>query len=116
VSSQVFPGYPERKRNVFHDNDFSLTKLIDVDFRGGIDLTDQILPAGNDYILIKNTCRAAGILKEMRERSVDPVEKKLIHTVGSMLELDCSTGQTSQLLCTSEWGVSGNSIKQRLSA
>lgn len=43
-----------RERNEFHGNDFSAMDLIDVDFRTGIDLTQQRLPTGPDYLYLPN--------------------------------------------------------------
>jgi hypothetical protein len=47
-----------RERNEFHGNDFSAMKLIDVAFRTGIDLTQQKLPTGLDYVYIEDAAEA----------------------------------------------------------
>lgn len=47
-----------RTRNEFHGNDFSAMEFIDVDFRTGIDLTKQRLPAGPEYLYIANAAEA----------------------------------------------------------
>ena len=41
-----------RERNEFHGNDFSAMKLFDVDFRGGIDLSQQVMPTGPEYLYL----------------------------------------------------------------
>ena len=43
-----------RDRNEFYDNDFSAADLIEVDFRTGIDLTQQHLPSGVKYLYLIN--------------------------------------------------------------
>lgn len=45
---------PNRKSNEFHGNDFSAAKLLDIGFRTGIDLSQQRLPRGNDYIYVED--------------------------------------------------------------
>jgi len=64
----VFMGAPpdemraqyRRDRNEFCGNDFSGAQLFDVGFRNGIDLTQQRLPMGPDYLYIPE---AAGTLR-----------------------------------------------------
>jgi hypothetical protein len=41
-----------RERNEFRGNDFSGMKLEDVSFRIGIDLTQQCLPSGPEYLYL----------------------------------------------------------------
>lgn len=48
-----------RSRNEYRGNDFSGARLEDVAFRGGIDLDQQRLPDGPDYVLIRNVVTAA---------------------------------------------------------
>jgi hypothetical protein len=47
-----------REANEFHGNDFSAMRLIDVDFRGGIDLTQQRLPSGSEYLYVADAAQA----------------------------------------------------------
>ncbi|MFH1329824.1 MAG: hypothetical protein ABIJ48_04105 [Actinomycetota bacterium] len=47
-----------RETNEFHGNNFSAMKLIDVDFRGGIDLTQQRLPSGPEYLYVADAAQA----------------------------------------------------------
>jgi hypothetical protein len=56
----VFNGTPldkdvkvvRRRHNEFHGNDFSAMELRDVDFRTGIDLRQQRLPVGSQYVYV----------------------------------------------------------------
>jgi hypothetical protein len=41
-----------RAKNEFRGNDFRECELVDVDFRSGIDLTNQKLPTGSSYVYI----------------------------------------------------------------
>lgn len=45
---------PPRVKNEFHGNDFRQATLIDCSFFDGIDLHAQLLPEGDEYILIDN--------------------------------------------------------------
>jgi hypothetical protein len=47
-----------RERNEFRGNDFSGAELIDVSFRSGIDLTQQRLPTGEDYLYLPDAATA----------------------------------------------------------
>lgn len=47
-----------RERNEFRGNDFSATTFIDVGFRSGIDLTQQQLPSGPDYLYLADAAVA----------------------------------------------------------
>ena len=47
-----------REHNEFHGNDFSGVDLIDVAFRRGIDLTQQRLPTGPQYLYLPDAAAA----------------------------------------------------------
>lgn len=47
-----------REHNEFHGNDFSAMTLIDVGFRSGVDLTQQQLPSGPDYLYVPDAAEA----------------------------------------------------------
>lgn len=47
-----------RNQNEFRGNDFVEMELIDVAFRGGIDLTRQHLPSGSSYLFLKDARKA----------------------------------------------------------
>jgi hypothetical protein len=47
-----------REQNVFRGNDFSDTQLMEPDFRGGIDLTQQRLPSGPEYLYVADAASA----------------------------------------------------------
>jgi hypothetical protein len=47
-----------RERNEFRGNDFSQMELIDVDFRTGIDLFQQRLPSGPEYLYLPDAAEA----------------------------------------------------------
>jgi hypothetical protein len=57
-----------RERNEFHGNDFSGADLIDVAFRTGIDLEQQRLPSGPDYLYIPD---AADAIERARQGLAD---------------------------------------------
>ena len=53
-----------RSVNEFRGNDFSEMTLRDVAFRGGIDLTDQVLPSGDDYLLVLHAAQAIARVRD----------------------------------------------------
>jgi hypothetical protein len=92
-------GSPARDRNIFSGNDFSEADLVDVNFRGGIDLTKQILPSGSDYIYISDTQIAAKIAAESAaELGPSSPDTKRAKSLQRMLEFYHSHGQNQQLL------------------
>jgi hypothetical protein len=62
-----------RDRNEFRGNDFSEMEFTGIDFRGGVDLTQQKLPAGPAYIYVADAARAVARLRTALEAwSTDP--------------------------------------------
>ncbi|MGE3240457.1 MAG: hypothetical protein AB7G28_09470 [Pirellulales bacterium] len=53
-----------REKNEFHGNDFSGADLVDVAFRTGIDLEQQRLPSGPDYLYVPDAVAAIMRAKE----------------------------------------------------
>jgi hypothetical protein len=47
-----------RERNEFRANDFSKMEFTDIDFGGGVDLTQQMLPAGPEYLYVTDAAPA----------------------------------------------------------
>lgn len=111
ASSTAQKGSPVLERNGFIGNDLSSADLVDVDFRGGIDLTKQILPSGPDYIYIADTGMAARIAGELAAE-LDPASPntKRAKSLQQMLEFYHSDGQKQQLLRLSGC----NELKERL--
>jgi uncharacterized protein YjbI with pentapeptide repeats len=93
------PGTATREKNEFTGNDLSTADLIDVDFRGGIDLSKQILPSGPEYIYVADTHRAAKIAHELiAELDPKSPDARRVESARKMLEYYHSTGQKQQLL------------------
>jgi hypothetical protein len=102
---------PARERNGFIGNDFSSADFVDVDFRGGIDLTKQILPTGPDYIYIADTGMAAKIAAELAtEFGPTSPDMKRAQSLQRMPEFYHSHGQKQQLLRLS----GHNQLKEQL--
>lgn len=82
-----------RATNEFRGNDFREAELIDVSFRGGIDLTKQKLPEGAGYLFVPD---AAGALEKVRRDVVGWCDLDLRRKVLAILkgfELDVESGQ-----------------------
>lgn len=76
----------------FHGNDFSNAKLIDIDFRLGVDLARQKLPTGNQYFYINNARKFLDVLNELRPSTPLDVRGG-IDVLRKMIERDLSKGQ-----------------------
>jgi uncharacterized protein YjbI with pentapeptide repeats len=87
-------GYRElalRGHNEIRGNDFSAARLIDVEFRFGVDLTEQKLPAGDEYLYLPDA--ETTLLSALAALAPDPSEEarqaktflqsRLEHTVAS---------------------------------
>ena len=111
TSNAAQKGFPARERNVFIGNDLSSADLVDVDFRGGIDLTKQILPSGPHYIYIADTRMAASIAGELAaELDAASPDTKRAKSLQQILEFYHSDGQKQQQLRLSGC----NELKERL--
>jgi hypothetical protein len=112
TSKQVLPGYPERKTNEFVGNDFSGANLIDVGFRGGVDLAAQKLPRDGGYILINNVREMCELLSGMIVGLTDPTAKKRVEGLRGLLEFNYTNGQISHLLDVRGWGDLGDALRR----
>lgn len=82
IVDSVFSGTPRncsvrRRRNEFKGNDFSRAELIDTVFVGGIDLDDQKLPAGDEYVRIRKAQDRIARARAGVEEWEDPEERRL---------------------------------------
>ncbi len=87
-----------RQRNEFHGNDFSGADLVDVAFRGGIDLREQRLPIGSQYIFIDDACRAIALAKSAGLVLSDLDLRRRVLAVLSILDRTVAGGQEQLLL------------------
>jgi Pentapeptide repeats (8 copies) len=82
IVGSVFSATPlncsgRRKRNEFTGNDLSRAELIDTVFVGGIDLDEQKLPAGDEYIRIRDAAKRLGRARKAVEEWEDADERRL---------------------------------------
>ena len=80
-----------RERNEFRGNDFSGAELIDVAFRTGIDLEQQRLPNGPDYLYIPDGAAAiqrakAGLADWMPETELRRKAEAIVRVVGQTVD------------------------------
>jgi uncharacterized protein YjbI with pentapeptide repeats len=94
---------PDRSVNEFRGNDFRGMDLVDVDFRRGIDLTRQVLPAGEDYVLVADA-RAAVVRAREQVRFWDDAKAREF-ALAKLRDLmrDVEDGQEQFFLRASEW-------------
>jgi len=105
----------QRSVNEIRGNDFSQTELGDVDFRGGIDLTKQKLPISEEYLFVRDTCKASAIVKDLQQSIVENDDLKRSQMLAGLLDFYCSSGQRMQLLRIEFWGVFERELVSRLS-
>jgi hypothetical protein len=74
-----------RARNVIEGNDFSEAELRDVSFRGGVDLTINRLPQGDDYVLVD---QSRPVLEHLRERVLQMPPSQLREDALIIIESD----------------------------
>ncbi|RRC96527.1 pentapeptide repeat-containing protein [Schaalia canis] len=92
------PSYPARSWvNEIRGNDFSGAKLIDVDFRTGVDLTLQKLPVGPDYIYAEDVPAALTRGEEVLD-SLSPEDKKRAAILLEILRNEYERGQKQLFL------------------
>jgi len=93
-----------RERNEFHGNDFSAMDLIEVEFRKGIDLTQQRLPSGPQYLYLPD---AAASLARTRSELVNwegspDARRVALRIVDNWLEEEVIKGGQRQLFLRPE--------------
>jgi uncharacterized protein YjbI with pentapeptide repeats len=92
-----------RDRNVFLGNDFSALTAFDVDFRTGIDLSQQRLPVSDDLIYMPDGKRAVAELRAEASSWPDSPARDLVETVIEVLVEDLEDGQRQLLLHAPTW-------------
>ncbi len=108
------PGDNPRHRNEFTGNDFSTADLVDVSFRGGIDLSKQVLPTGRDYVYVADTRRAADVAQQIAELEPRSSDAKRAQSIRRMMEFYFSSGQTQALLRLSGFDALADQFRKRL--
>jgi hypothetical protein len=93
-----------RKLNVFRDNDFSLSELIDTDFRGGIELVEHCMPRGRGYFFVDDIPRALHAAEVLANGLTEHSDQKSLHKFTRRLTFAQNQGQKSTFLLTSELG------------
>jgi hypothetical protein len=87
-----------RERNEFRGNDLSAMALIDVAFRSGIDLTQQKLPSGPDYIYVPDANEAVQRARASVVGWEDLGVRQPAMTLINLLEQDVAAGQRQLFL------------------
>jgi uncharacterized protein YjbI with pentapeptide repeats len=95
----MYRPHVNRERNEFRGNDFSAMKLIDVAFRGGIDLSLQRLPKGPVYVYLSDAAAAlANARAALEEEWHDPEVHRQAEPIFKSLELEIQWGQRQLLI------------------
>ena len=92
-----------RTHNEIRGNDFSALKMINCDFRQGVDLRLQKLPTGDDYLYLRDAERK---LKAMRQRYLQQAASKRRSDVFFFLdwfEEQMRAGQAEFFMCRGAW-------------
>jgi hypothetical protein len=114
----VAAGAALRKNNQLERNDFSAARFIDVDFRGGVDLTRQKLPISDDLLYLPDTRVALEAVKEIcaTVSAANPDAPKQCRALTGVLELYCESNQRTQILQLGAWGEIGLELRRRLAS
>ena len=91
-------GVAGRKTNMFEGNDFSRAKLVDVDFRTGIDLTKQRLPVGEEYTYFGDAAAAVRRARIAYNSWEDPELKERARALLVLMERNVAAGQGQLLM------------------
>lgn len=114
TSRATMSGETKRKRNEFTGNDFSTADLVDVGFRGGIDLTKQVLPTGRDYVFVADTAGASTVAQHIAELDSKSREGKRAQSIQKSLKFLCSSGQRQALLRLSGFEALADQFRDKL--
>ncbi|MFG3558935.1 hypothetical protein ACGGAQ_31625 [Micromonospora sp. NPDC047557] len=95
------PGYRAlalRESNDFHGNDFSGADLTDVAFRHGVDLSQQRLPTGADYLYLPDAeATLHRALTLLADRPADDLSARVERTLRRILDREIGNGQRQLL-------------------
>ena len=83
----------DRATNAFHGNDFRDCELIDVSFRGGIDLRAQTLPQGPGYLYLMDGAHALARARKCVLGWDDLEDRRIAMAMLRGLEMDVAGGQ-----------------------
>ena len=93
-----------RERNEFRGNDFSEMKFFDVNFGGGIDLTQQRLPSGPEYLYVADAASAIARLQSGLERwNSNPEARRAALTIAGTFTKIVKAGQQQLFLQPEGW-------------
>ena len=104
-------SFLHRERNEFHGNDFSGVDLIDVAFRRGIDLTQQRLPAGPQYLYLPDAAAALAYAQaEVAKWQGDAGVRKDAFSLLRAYQFEASNGQRQLLLRVGDYSVHSREV------
>jgi hypothetical protein len=103
-----------RETNEFHGNDFSGLDLIDVAFRSGIDLAQQRLPTGANYLYVPNAAEAVQRARLDVMRWTNLAERDDGIALIRSLEREASDGQAQLLLRRDEHRVFSRDVVDKV--
>ena len=104
-------SFLHRERNEFHGNDFSGVDLIDVAFRTGIDLTQQRLPTGPQYLYLPDAAAAlAHAQAEVAKWQGDAGVRKDAFSLLRAYQFEASNGQRQLLLRVGDYSVHSREV------
>jgi hypothetical protein len=100
---QQFRADVGRERNEFHGNDFSGMELIDVTFRAGIDLTQQQLPSGSQFIYLPDAGEIVNGARSDVATWPESKDQKTAMGILNTLADEVKAGQKQLLLRPDDW-------------
>jgi hypothetical protein len=85
--------------NEFRGNDFSAAQLRDVGFVCGIDLSQQRLPVGDNYVYLPNAAAALAMLRRKYLQAPPSAHREAVFKILPFAEDEMRDGQTQLFLC-----------------
>lgn len=105
-----------RRKNEFHGNDFSAMRLEGVDFRGGVDLSQQKLPNGPEYLYLPDAEAAVRRARSDVITWCDLDKRREAMLLVKVLEEEIQNGQKQLLLRLEDYGKSTREVNEAVFA
>lgn len=96
-------AYTSRRINEFRNNDFSAMTFVGVDFRHGVDLSQQRLPAGEQYLYLAAAAEKLSALRQKYLQQPSSTRRQEVFEFLQFPEEQLRDGQQSLFLSKDLW-------------
>jgi hypothetical protein len=88
-----------RDVNEIRGNDFSEMRIVDIDFREGVDLSLQRLPVGDNYLRLRQPARSLAAIQQKYLQTLPSRSESRVMDLLTVLQENVSAGQSELFLC-----------------